>query len=173
MSKEYKNKYAVFVDIDGVLTSWRVHFAHNASYKMWARFDPVAIDFFNKIHDEYNVEFIITSTWKNFVKENDMTIYHWMQSAFANSGFRGKFANPWKTNDINEAKNYMERGNEIKDYIDKYGEKYSDFIIFDDTPSNINEFFPCRFIQTDPNNGITWENMIEAYDDIINFWEKK
>ena len=67
----------------------------------------------------------------------------------------------------------MERSNEIKDYIDKYGEKYSDFIIFDDTPSNINEFFPCRFIQTDPNNGITWENMIEAYDDIINFWEKK
>ena len=49
-------KYLVFLDIDGVFTSSRVHYAHNASYDMWHRFDPVAIDFMNKIHDRYPVE---------------------------------------------------------------------------------------------------------------------
>ena len=38
-------KYLVFLDIDGVFTSSRVHFAHAAAYEMWHRFDPVAVDF--------------------------------------------------------------------------------------------------------------------------------
>ena len=54
-----ERKYLVFLDIDGVFTSSRVHYAHNAVYKMWHRFDPVAVDFMNKIHDKYPVEFVL------------------------------------------------------------------------------------------------------------------
>lgn len=169
------DKYAIFIDIDGVMTSWRVHFAHNANYKIWSRFDPVAIDFFNKIHDEYNVEFIVISTWKNKIKkDNDSIIYHWMQSAFANSGFRGIMANPWYTQEFGIVENQIKRGDEIKKYLSVYGEKYADFIIFDDARSNINEIIqPNRLIRTDPTNGIMWEHMIEAYDEYIVNWKKK
>ena len=48
-------KYLVFLDIDGVFTSSRVHAAHNASYDSWHLFDPVAIDFMNRIHDTHPV----------------------------------------------------------------------------------------------------------------------
>ena len=50
MTKDHKlfqRKYLIFLDIDGVLASSRVHCAHNAdqSYGLWARLDPVAMDF--------------------------------------------------------------------------------------------------------------------------------
>ena len=64
-----ERKYLVFLDIDGVFTSSRVHYAHNAVFNIWHRFDPVAVDFMNKIHDKYPVEFVLISTSSRLMYE--------------------------------------------------------------------------------------------------------
>ena len=46
-------RYLVFLDVDGVLASTRVQLAQDFDYKVWAKFDPVAVDFFNKLFLRY------------------------------------------------------------------------------------------------------------------------
>lgn len=167
-------KYLVFLDIDGVFTSNRVHYAHNATYEMWARFDQNAVDFMNKIHDTYPVEFVISSTWKNFLDYTNQGILHWVQSAFANSGFRGKLANPWKTDPTDDSMyNRWSRGHEVLFYLDKYGLDVDDYIIFDDTRYNFKEVLgKNRLILTDPNDGLLYKHMKNAAS-IMGNWEKR
>lgn len=129
-------KYLVFLDIDGVFTSSRVHMAqNNTEYGIWNKFDPVAIEFMNKIHNEYAVQFVLMSTWKNYLKHDDHTIEHWIYAAFASAGFLGKFATPWKTDPhetwVNKP-SYYDRAYEVKEYLEEYGKDVKDFIMFDD-----------------------------------------
>ena len=159
-------KYLVFLDIDGVFTSSRVHYAHNASYEMWHRFDPVAVDFMNKIHDRYPVEFVMISTWKNFIDAKSKQSEHWVRSAFGNSGFRGQFANPWKTDPeetwINKGHRYN-RAHEIRDYLADYATDVKDYIIFDDNDYEFkNVLGKSRLVRTDPENGLLYKHMKNA-----------
>jgi hypothetical protein len=169
-----ERKYLVFLDIDGVFTSSRVHYAHNGSYDMWARFDPIAVDFMNKIHDRYPVEFVIMSTWKNFIDSKSMQSEHWVQSAFANSGFRGKFASPWKTDPDEEwIKQTMDRGEEVLRYLNTYGSDVEDFILFDDNRYRFNEILPKkRLVLTDSENGLLFKHMLNAQS-IMGVWKEK
>lgn len=169
-------KYLVFLDIDGVFTSSRVHYAHNATYDMWHRFDPVAVDFMNKIHDRYDVEFVLMSTWKNYLKHDDHNIEHWIRSAFANSGFRGNFANPWKT-DPNESwvnkPSHYDRAQEVKEYLEEYGSDVKDFIMFDDNDYGFETILGIkRLIRTDPENGLLFKHMKKAQS-IMGQWHEK
>ena len=169
-------KYLVFLDIDGVFTSSRVHYAHNAVYEMWHRFDPVAIDFMNKIHDRYAVEFVLISTWKNYLRNDDSTIEHWIRSAFANSGFRGNFAEMWKTDPdnlwINKPPPY-DRSHEIKDYLAEYATDVKDFIIFDDNDYNFEKVLGVRrWVRTDPENGLLYKHMKNAQS-LMGHWHEK
>ena len=169
-----KRKYLVFVDIDGVLTSSRVHYAHNATYEMWARFDPIAIDFFNKIHDTYPVEFVLMTTWKNHLDVKNVGILHWIQAAFANSGFRGKLANPWKTDPRDQSYlNRWDRAHEVLYYLNEYGLDIEDYILFDDNAYQFNTILPKkRLIRTDPENGILYKHMKNAQS-IMGNWTNK
>lgn len=170
------NKYLVFLDIDGVFTSSRVHTAHNGEYKMWARFDPVAVDFMNKIHDTYPVEFVLISTWKTGLKTDDRMTAHWIESAFANSGFRGVFSYLWKTDPDNLGNNKpwpYNRAHEIKDYLAEYGEGVLDFIIFDDNDYKFADVLgKKRLVLTDPNNGLLHKHMLNALS-IMGTWTTK
>ena len=168
-------KYLVFLDIDGVFTSARVQYAHNATYGIWHRFDPIAVDFMNKIHDMYPVEFVLMSTWKNYLDSKDKNIEHWIRSAFGNSGFRGNFANPWKTDPDEEwvNRNNFRRGDEVKLYLEIYGQDVKDFILFDDNRYNFKEALgKGRLVQTDPENGLLHKHMMNAWS-IMGTWEKK
>jgi hypothetical protein len=166
----------VFLDIDGVFTSSRVHYAHKAAYKMWHRFDPVAVDFMNHIHDTYPAEFVLISTWKNQLRNDDMNIEHWIRAAFGNSGFRGKFANPWKTDPDNlgilKSKPY-DRAHEIKDYLALYGDDVKDFIIFDDNDYRFEQVLgKRRLVRTDTENGLLYKHMRNAQS-IMGTWIDK
>lgn len=170
------SKYLVFLDIDGVFTSSRVHYAHNAVYNMWHRFDPVAIDFMNRIHDTYRVEFVLISTWKNYLRNDDNTISHWVRAAFANSGFRGVIADLWKTDPdnlwVNKPRPYN-RSHEIRDYLAEYGQDIEDYIIFDDNDYNFASVLgKKRLIRTDPDNGLLYKHMQKAQS-IMGQWSKK
>lgn len=167
-------KYLVFLDIDGVFTSSRVHVAHNASYDSWHRFDPVAVDFMNRIHDTHPVKFVIMSTWKQGMGNDHFMTYHWVYSAFANSGFRGVLAKPWKTDpDHFGFIKGWDRAHEVQDYLDNFGDGIEDFILFDDNRYRFNEVLgKKRLVQTDPENGLLYKHMKNALS-LMGTWEKR
>lgn len=167
-------KYLIFLDIDGVFASSRVHYAHGAQYEIWHRFDPIAIDFMNKIHDRYPVEFVLMSTWKDTLRNDDTVIEHWIRSAFANAGFRGMFALPWKTDPDNFAVlKKWHRGDEVKDYLENFGTDIIDFVLFDDNKHNFDKILPKnRLVLTDSENGLLYKHMKNAMS-IIGQWDKK
>lgn len=168
-------RYVVFLDIDGVFTSDRVQLGHTCEkHKMWDKFDPVAVDFMNTLDHKYNVEFVLSSTWKNKLDVNDTWIYHWMNSSFRNAGFRGVFPWPrWKTNPRNEEyQGFNDRAKEIMDYLEEFG-PYDDYLIFDDTNYMFNETLPKkRWIRTDSENGLAVKQMKNVLS-LVGEWEKK
>ena len=169
-------KYLVFLDIDGVFTSSRVHFAHAAAYQMWHRFDPVAVDFMNKIHDRYPAEFVIMSTWKDNLRSDDNSIEHWVRAAFGNSGFRGQLATPWKTDPDNiiwQRKGANDRANEVKEYLELYGEDVRDYILFDDNRYRFKEVLGVnRLVHTDHENGLLYKHMLNAHS-LMGTWHER
>lgn len=170
-----KRKYLILLDIDGVFTSWRVHEAHNAyQAAMWQRFDPVAVDFMNYIHDTYPVEFVLMSTWKNYLRTDDIMIEHWVRAAFANSGFRGVIASPWKTDPDNFAgQKKWDRGDEVKNYLENFATDVKDFILFDDNRHRFKEILGRRrLVLTDPDNGLLHKHMLNAKS-LMGNWEKR
>lgn len=169
-----KRKYLCFLDIDGVLTSQRVHTTYQGEYNMWCQFDQVAIQFFNWMHDTYPIETVIMSTWKNYLRNDDPMIEHWVRSAFANSGFRGTLASPWKTDPDNLAPvKKWDRGNEVKDYLENYGKDIEDFILFDDSRHRFKEILgKNRLVWTDSMNGLLHKHMLNAKS-LMGNWEKR
>jgi hypothetical protein len=168
-------KYLVFLDIDGVFTSSRVHYAHAASYEMWHRFDPVAVDFMNKIHDRYAVEFVLMSTWKNYIDATSNQVEHWVRAAFGNSGFRGQLATPWKTDPKETWINHpgLRRGDEVRNYLQEYATDVKDFILFDDNAYNFDTALgKKRLVRTDPENGLLYKHMTKAQS-IMGQWHEK
>lgn len=166
-------KYLVFLDFDGVLTSTRVHYAHNAEYPMWARFDPVAVDFLNKINDTFvDVSFVWSTTWRNRMVDTVHT-EHWAASMFANAGFRGKFGVPWRVNSTDDQSKYHVRAEEVKEYLNDYGSSTKDFLVLDDSDYNWDKVLPVkRWVKTDSENGLLWKHMKVAMS-MMGTWEKK
>lgn len=170
-------RYLVFVDFDGVLTSARVHFSHpKEAYFLWATFDPVAIEFFNKIHNTFeDVRFVWTTTWRNHI-QNDVAIEHIAYSQWYNAGFRGLFGTPWLVNPENRMDgdvNHANRAAEIQHYMDNYGEGVQDYIIFDDSDYGFNDILPKkRWIKTSPNDGLLFKHMEKAWS-IVGQWDRK
>lgn len=167
-------KYLVFVDIDGVLTSTRVHFADDNRGLIWSKFDPIAIEFFNKIHDTYeDVEFVLISTWRDHLPINGHTTL-WVESAFRSSGFRGNFHDKWKVNPENDTELWVKRrAHEIKHFLENYAPECKDYIIFDDSDYLFADILgKRRHIKTDPDNGILFRHMRDA-SAMMGVWDRK
>ena len=170
-------KYFVFVDFDGVLTSERVHYTNtDDAYDMWAQFDPIAMQFFNKIHNTYDsVKFVWTTSWRNHISQGG-ELEHILYSMWYNAGFRGFFGDPWRVNPddcmIGEV-THRNRAHEIKHYLENYGQGHKDFIIFDDNDYNFNQVLGIkRFVKTDYENGILYKHMKHA-SSLMGTWDKK
>jgi hypothetical protein len=168
-----KCKYMVFLDIDGVFTSTRVQYASANPKEIWSKFDPIAIEFMNKINDKYDgVYFSLVSTWKNYLDEKDSMISHWVLSSFRNAGFRGEFWTPWKTNPHNLNK-FPNRAHEMVDYMKTYTPDLKDFIVFDDNNYGWDTVLgKKRWIKTDPANGLLFKHMNFAMS-IMGTWDPK
>lgn len=169
--------YLAFLDIDGVFTSARVQFGGPNPHDMWNRFDPVAVDFMNRLHDRVDgLKFVLISTWKENLSMNETMNIQWILAAFRNAGFRGDFFYPWKTNPYNDKelqKPGMNRADEIKDYLANYGTGIRDFIIFDDNDYGFDKVLgKKRFIRTDPENGMLLRHMKDALSLVGNWLEK-
>jgi predicted DNA-binding protein len=169
-----KRKYLVFLDIDGVFTSDRVHFSNNNPYPMWVQFDPVATQFMNKIHDTYPVEFVIMSTWKEYFKNDDTNVLHLVEAMFRNSGFRGVLASPWKTNPDNLVRLFeSDRAYEVKEYLETYATDVEDYLLFDDTQYKFKEVLgKSRLVHTDSKNGLLYKHMLNA-SSMMGTWNER
>lgn len=173
MPKNQNNKYLIFVDFDGVLTSSRVHFSHpKDAYPLWATFDPVVMEFFNKIHNTYeDVGFVWTTTWRNYLKDRGH-LEHILYSMWYNAGFRGNFASPWRVNP-DDILSHHKRAEEIKDYLENYGSGVEDYIIIDDSDYGFNNVLDKkRFVKTSCDDGMLFKHMRNAWSMMGN-WEKK
>lgn len=166
------SRYIVFLYIDGVFTSSRQHIAADRpDGEMWAQFDPVAIQFMNRLHARYEIDWVIMSTWGVGLEKSDATTAHWVMAAFRNAGFRGTFPYPnWKVRDPG----YREtRAHTVAEYLAAERLTYADFLIFDDTDYDFNRVLGVkRFIKTDPNDGLLTKHMKNTLS-LTGNWEKK
>lgn len=163
-------KYLVFLDVDGVFTSSRVHMANNnMNYKIWAKFDPVAVDFFNYLHDTYeDVEFVLMSTWRLGMELEAIHHFHWIQSAFINAGFRGKFAKIWRTDESRS----FQRALEVKDYLLQVPE-LKDYLLVDDTDYHWKTYLDKpKWIRTSTEDGILYKHMLQMKS-FCGTWDRK
>jgi hypothetical protein len=164
----------VFLDIDGVFTSDRVWLGEPAHLDFMTTFDPIAIKFLNTIPDmakapinSYRspVEFVISSTWKDYMIIGEMEKM-WIEAAFRNAGFTGKFAEDIATPMFQGL--YNGRAHEIKEYLAEH--TYGDFIIFDDIDFGFDEVLGVkRLVQTSDTDGLLYKNMLHAKS-IIGNW---
>lgn len=68
-----QNKFLIFLDIDGVLYDWDFILSQNKKSGIIQTFNPKSVEalnyFIHKLSKDYNVEVVITSSWrKNMVK---------------------------------------------------------------------------------------------------------
>lgn len=86
---------ALFLDIDGVLTSARAHVAltsKHSKFLVWHHFDPVAIGFLNRLHEETeDLKVVLSSTWRRIYEMRDMFMM------LSQAGWRGEFHSNWRT----------------------------------------------------------------------------
>ncbi len=167
----------VFLDIDGVLASERVHLASNYTYDYdtWSKFDPVAVEFMNRIHDTYqDVRFVLMSTWKDNLSSTCVHTRHLNEAMFRNANFRGTFANPWKTNpDNNPELAKKDRAFEVSDYLKIHAQDAEDFILFDDNRFRFKEVLgKGRLVCTNGVEGLTSRNMLDALS-LMGKWKKR
>ena len=175
---KFEPKYLIFVDFDGVLASNRVAFAQpDDSYPMWSTFDPIAIEFFNRIHNTFDeVYFVMSTSWRYGIPADDFGIEHIVYSMWYNAGFRGHLGSPWKVNPNDEhhgGLNHAARAKEIKHYLENYGQTVKDFLIFDDSHYDFNNILGRkRWIKTDADNGLLFKQMKHAWT-LTGGWDKK
>lgn len=162
--------YLIFLDIDGVFATERVHQTterHNGYF--WSQFDPIAVQLMNKLYYTYqDVQFVISSSWRNHANKDDPLAWHLLYSTFASAGFKGPFARPWCTKNLGAL-----RALEINAYLQEYPGKVDDFLIFDDVDHNFNTILgKKRFIHTDPVNGILAKQMLNTFS-VTGTWLKR
>jgi hypothetical protein len=168
MKAKIMPKYVLFLDIDGVLASSRVHMGLTSRHSLvWDKFDPTAIDFLNGLFVDYDLSLVLTSTWRNFSHSDPQ----WVFSAFRNAGFLGKWATPnWRTGH-NFTSTLYGRALEVRDYLNTFP-LYDDYLILDDTDFGFNKVLPRkRFVRTDAHDGMLHKHMLNVLS-ITGNWEK-
>jgi hypothetical protein len=145
-------KNYLFLDIDGVLTSARVHVASQKP-GTWAAFDPVAVNFLEKVVDKWPAEIVISSTWRRIYDR-----YDW-EGLFGLSNMTRYFHQNWRT-----GLDGPKRTHEIAEWLVAHGGPEYNYIILDDEDHSFTEEQKRHWVHTDSENGMTLENYSEILD---------
>jgi len=97
----------IFLDIDGVITSRRVHVAYGDDGP-WSRPDPVAVAFLNRLVADACATVVISSSWR---KEESR---EFILNMLVQAGFTGELHDDWATPDIGH------RGDEVADWLSRH-----------------------------------------------------
>jgi len=144
----------IFLDIDGVLCTYRSHLAENLGSKMRA-WDATGVDLLKAILTrDSNIKIVITSTWRigcpfsleYFENESQATDLH---QKLTQHGMWDYLHTDWRTI---EGKRF--RGDEIDAWLHAHRDLIDDYVILDDD-SDFHLHHKPHFLQTDPINGLT------------------
>lgn len=139
---ERKSNKIIFLDIDGVLVTHRTLVLEHD----W-QFDPIGVRLLKKLmadHPGWNI--VLSSTWRTMGNPRPMLLSH---------GLWYVHKDPMTPFTMN-----MWRGDEINKWLAHHPE-VTDYIILDDEVSDLYENQMPFVVQTDPMNGITFENYLQ------------
>jgi len=146
----------IFLDIDGVLATLRVHLALKNKGGLIDKWDPVGASFIKKICQKYNVQIVISSTWRLF-KDGDLMLR--LKEHHLHKYLHNDYKTKRLTGEI--------RGKEIKEWLSRHPE-VENYLILDDDTDMLKEQMPY-FVRTQTQNGITTENMEHILEWATNF----
>lgn len=138
----------IFLDFDGVINSVRSATAFggypwNVNLECIKLFDPIAIALVNKLAHSTEADIILSSTWRIGFKLEELS---------------QKLGIPFK--DSTSIKLFATRGEEINMYLEEH--TCENYVILDDS-SDMLESQLEHFIQVDPVDGLSMNNVRDAY----------
>lgn len=159
----------IFLDFDGVLNSVRsvvadqkcvnavrVKYDILAGHKIHSGFDPIAVKLIKEIVRRTGARIVVSSAWRKAISLRDIRdIFH------------GEFGWPDGDDELiiatTGSSDNGHRGTEIQNWIDAYTVDVRNFqyIIIDDS-YDFHDHQMKRFIQTDPYNGISYQDYSKA-----------
>jgi|AntRauTorcE11897_2_1112592.scaffolds.fasta_scaffold00228_41 hypothetical protein len=157
----------LFLDVDGVLTSFRTRCGLGAISGNMKKWDPVACGFLNRLHNVGGVEFVISSDWRR-----GRTRKHWEELLYYNginpeALFKGE---AWKT-----AVTYQVRGEEVDLWL-KQNPVWDEYVIVDDD-SSFYDHQQKHFVKTDGMEGLTSKDFRKICNvlniDLYSLWNRK
>lgn len=136
-----KSQKILFLDIDGVLNS-KIYYKY--IYKPeegHGRFDPYCVVLIRRLIEEFSLQVVITSTWRNGVVER-------LMKELEESNLMQYLHSDWHTPILRS----VNRGKEIQLWLDNHPET-EDYIIIDDN-ENLLEYQLNKFVKTDNYAGM-------------------
>lgn len=152
----------IFLDIDGVLNTkwWYTQMERNTPKdKFGYAFDPKAVANLKRIVEETGADLVVSSSWKcmglSQIEEmwRDRSLPGKIIGITPNSVSDEMLLNA----DIDSIELFHIRGEEIKQWLTKYGKQVSNYAIIDDMDNMLSEQ-QSRFVHTNPEVGITEED---------------
>ena len=131
---------ALFLDIDGVITSARIG---------WFTYDMYTVNYINWLCEQIDAKVVISSTWrKSYEKEFFAEYFKYLHD-------------DWRTKSLPRIKmsESVPRGAEIKEWMDRHPD-VDDYLILDDD-SDMLDSQKDRFVKTDTYNGLMFEHIIK------------
>ena len=161
----------IFLDIDGVLNSYdymrSLHFNYRCLVKQGLKQYPIEKDFTEDLYGDLfdhrcvlnleniilstNANIVITSTWRKDLKLQGL------KNMWQYRNISGKII------DITQYLN-LDRGLEIKDWLDNTKYDIESFVILDDETSDIIEYFPNNTITCKAVYGISFQNVKDSIE---------
>jgi hypothetical protein len=152
----------IFLDIDGVLNTklWYTQMERNTPKDKYGyTFDPKAVANLKRIVEETGADLVVSSSWKcmglSQIEEmwRDRSLPGKIIGITPNSVSDEMLLNA----DIDSIELFHIRGEEIKQWLTKYGKQVSNYAIIDDMDNMLSEQ-QSRFVHTNPEVGITEED---------------
>ena len=155
--KEEKMSKIIFVDIDGVLVTERSARIGNHQHGYLGAFDPIAIKMLNQLADDFNAQFVFSTTWRSTYEDH---LIHVMNVAglhtshtYQIDSYKGsKDTPPYFT------RRGKDRHTEIFDWIIEHNPL--NFLILDDVV--IKKPISNHWVQTSPEDGISYKMYQQA-----------
>lgn len=160
-------KPVVFLDIDGVLCTIRACVATGDKGGL-KYLDPIAVKCFERILESVNAQYVVSSSWR--------IIHPDIPAILKCVGLHGEpfYPDDWKlgTKKYKDSREFYYtprhekqfRGHEVDMWLDRYGKR--PYIILDDESDFTDYQKKHHLIKTDEMNGILFEHMEEAIDNL-------
>lgn len=138
----------LYLDVDGVLITWRSHFAFSAkpednrfSAGTWGHYDPITAAFLAKFCTVYNIKIVVSSTWR----VNEKNCFELLEKC----NLKQFLHEDWRTIQSGEKRVFQ-----IQEWLDRHPEVEDYLIIDDDIDKEMKNFIKCSMW-----NGLSGESM--------------